>query len=245
MSWSFDVLEVGLTSNIGVSLRIFCRIFGTRSLSPETQTFVTKPCGRRWSACVALGSEEVTTASTRPPLWSLICLQSFLRFSTLVEWTGSLWMGVVASSIPTGNVHFWKAPGLLWRTSSTSGPIKVEEKGTLKERFAVESTLAGGRLVGGSWGRRLAISWWGLVMPKVDGLMLSQPWAVKLLILCIFSAHVPGLADSGRAVARTKKHRLLLSVQSQGSLKVVWAPGNGHKLIIQHTRDSWSALFCT
>lgn len=127
-----------LTRRIGVSLRIFIRILCTSSPSPDMQTFVTKPWGRMWRACVAFGSEEVTRASNRPPLSSLICLHSLLRFSTLLACTGSLCIGE-PSGVLAGIVQRWKAPGLLWRISSTSGPARVDAKGTLNDRFAVES----------------------------------------------------------------------------------------------------------
>lgn len=60
------------TKRIGVSLRIFARIFRTASPSPVIHTLVTKLCGRRWSDGTTLGSEVVTVASMRPPLVSVI-----------------------------------------------------------------------------------------------------------------------------------------------------------------------------
>ena len=142
--------QIGLlfTNEIGVSFKILARILWPSSPSPEMQTLVTCPLGRLCSDWAAFNSEEVTDASTLPALCSLICRQSFLRASILSEWTGSLCMGV-PSAVPTGNVQRWNAAGLEWSTSSTSGPGKLDAKGTLKARLTIESTELWGAPVGG------------------------------------------------------------------------------------------------
>lgn len=119
-------------------MRIFCLILCTNSPSPETQTFVTKPGVLLCNDGTALGSDEVTVASIRPPLLSPMLLHSLLNAFTLSACTGSRWIGV-PSGVPSGKVHRWKAPGLEWRTCSTSGPGRVAEKGTLKDRLTIAS----------------------------------------------------------------------------------------------------------
>ena len=98
----------------------------------------------------------------------------------------------VAGSVPSGCSQRSRAPGLACKMSSASGPARLEEKRTLKERLTVESNeLAGetglpanGRLEGGEMGEsRLARD-----MPNVVGVIFSHPWRaepVRLLILCI------------------------------------------------------------
>ena len=52
----------------------------------------------------------------------------------------------VPSSVPSGKVHLRKESGLAWRISCGSGPAKLEEKGTLKERLSSESVGAIGEI---------------------------------------------------------------------------------------------------
>lgn len=158
---------------IGVSFKILARIFRTVSPSPVTQTLVTKPFGRRCSEGTALGSEDVRVASIRPALLSVICRHNLRRPSTLLVCTGSWWTGV-PSGVPSGKVQRCRALGLAWRTSSTSGPANVEEKGTLKDRLTVGSMLVGGVMGGAPCGRRKVMSVCGLDIPKV-GVIRSQP----------------------------------------------------------------------
>ena len=178
-------------------MRIFALILCTVSPSPDIQTLVTRPWGLRCSDCTALGSDEVTVASILPPLVSPIWRHDFLSASTLLACTGSLWIGV-PSSVPSGKVQRWKAPGLECKTSSGSGPARLEEKGTLNDRLTVESTPDGGVTGGAPWGRRRGgccefdISVCGLDMPKA-GVILSQPcraWPVKFDILCMVPSSV-------------------------------------------------------
>lgn len=177
------------TNEIGVSFKILALILYTVSLSPVMQTLVTRPHGLRCSVETVLGSEEVTVASRRPPLLSLICRHSLRNASTLLAWTGNWCIGV-PSGVPSGNVQRCNAPGLACITSSTSGPARLEEKGTLKERFTVGSTPVGGVMGGAPCGRRsdwADMSVCGLDIPKA-GVIRSQPcraWPVKLEILCM------------------------------------------------------------
>ena len=96
----------------------------------------------------------------------------------------------VPSGVPSGKVHRWNAPGVECRTSSGSGPARLEENGTLNDKLTVESPGADGVIGGGPGGRLKtceAMSWCGRDMPKV-GVILSHPWRawpVKLVILCI------------------------------------------------------------
>jgi len=145
------------TSMMGVSFKIFARIFRTVSPSPVTQTLVTKPFGRRCSDGEALGSEVVNEASTRPPLLSVICRHNLCKPSTLLVCTGS-WCTGVPSGVPSGNVQRCRAPGLAWSTSSTSGPAKAAENGMLKDKLTVGSILVGGVIGGAPCGRRKAMS---------------------------------------------------------------------------------------
>ena len=87
---------------------------------------------------MTLGSEDVTTASTLPPLVSLTDLHSLRNDSMLLRCTGSLYVGL-AGSVLSGKVHRCRASGVAWRISSLSGPGKLEEKGTLKERWTTAS----------------------------------------------------------------------------------------------------------
>ena len=99
------------------------------------------------------------------------------------------------SSVPSGCIHRWKASGLACRTSSASGPVRLEEKGILKERLTMLSAAVRGviwagtneRLIGGGMGLWLSIL--GLPIPKAAGVIFSQPCRacpVKLLNFCIF-----------------------------------------------------------
>lgn len=142
---------------IGVSFKIFARILRTVSPSPVTQTFVTRPLGRLCSDGTALGSDDVSDASMRPALVSVICRHNPRRPSTLLVWTGS-WCTGVPSGAPSGKVQRCRAAGLACSTSSTSGPANVEEKGTLKDRLTVGSMLVGGVMGGAPCGRRKAMS---------------------------------------------------------------------------------------
>ena len=183
-----------LTNAIGVSFRIFALILCTVSASPDTQTFVTSPFrGLRCNAGIGFGAEDVTVASSLAPLASLNVRHNRRRVSTLLAWTGSLCVGI-SSSVPSGCVHRWKAPGLACSTSSTSGPVRFDEKGTLKERLTLASAgVSGvigvvpfdGRLMGGGG---MEASMFGRDMPKAAGVIFSQPCRacpVKLLNFCI------------------------------------------------------------
>lgn len=141
------------TNEIGVSFKILALILRTVSPSPVIQTLVTRPCGLLCNEGTALGSDDVTVASILPPLLSLICLHNRRRASTLLAWTGSLWIGV-PSGVPSGKVQRWIAPGLACRISSGSGPARFDEKGTLKERLTMGSMPVGGVMGGAPCGRR-------------------------------------------------------------------------------------------
>lgn len=179
---------------MGVSFRIFALILCTVSASPDTQTLVTSPFkGLRCNAADDLGSEDVTVASSRPPLASLRVRHNRLKFSTLLAWTGSLCVGI-PSAVPSGSVQRGKAPGLACKTSHTSGPVRFEAKGTLKERLTLVSAGVSGvigvvpfneRLMGGGG---IEASMFGREMPKAAGVIFSQPWRawpVKLLSFCM------------------------------------------------------------
>lgn len=173
--------RVGLTNAIGVSFSILALILCTVSASPDTHTLVTSPFkGLRCNAADDFGSEDVTVASSRPPLASLKVRHNRLRFSTLLAWTGSLCVGT-PSSVPSGCVQRGKAPGLACSTSSTSGPVRFDAKRTLKERLTVVSAgVSGvigvvplmGRLMGGGG---IEVSMFGRDMPKAAGVIFSQP----------------------------------------------------------------------
>lgn len=117
----------------------------------------------------------------------------------------------VPSGVPSGKTQRSKAPGVECIMSSGSGPARLEEKGTLKDRLmrasrpggdpipaaaaaAAAEDADGGRDCdcggGGPTGLRMAgaaMSWCGRDIPKV-GVMRSQPWRawpVKLEILCM------------------------------------------------------------
>ena len=169
------------TKAIGVSFRILALILCTVSASPDTHTFVTSPFnGLRCRAAVDFGSEDVTVASSRPPLASLKVRHKRLKFSTLLAWTGSLCVGI-PSSVPSGCVQRGKAPGLACSTSSTSGPVRLDAKGTLNERLTLVSAGGSGgigvapfkdRLMGGGG---IEGSMFGRDMPKAAGVIFSQP----------------------------------------------------------------------
>ena len=59
----------------------------------------------------------------------------------------------VAGSVPSGKVHRCRASGLAWRISSGSGPERFEEKGTLKERWTMDSAGVIGEIGVGTIGR--------------------------------------------------------------------------------------------
>lgn len=114
------------------------------------------------------------------------------RFSTFWAWTGSLCTGV-PSAVGSGKVQRAFAPGLAYMMSSTSGPGRLEAKGTLKDRFTwVPGGMTGGAEVavdGRLMGAVTGMSWFDLVKGKpAEGAIFSQPcraWPVKLDILCI------------------------------------------------------------
>ena len=182
-----------VTRAIGVSFRIFALILCVVSASPETQTLVTRPFrGLLCNAGIGFGSDEVTEASTRPTLPSLNILQSFLNCSTLLACTGSLWIGV-PSSVPSGKVHRRRESGLACRISWGSGPAKLDEKGTLKDRLTkVSEAVRGdmgepfmGRLTGWTMGMSICC-----LDMKPFGVIFSRPWRADPVMfwnLCILS----------------------------------------------------------
>jgi hypothetical protein len=107
----------------------------------------------------------------------------------------------VPSSVSAGKLHRCKAPGLECRTSSISGPGRLEAKGTLKDRLTVESVEVGEGIVGGPL-MRLNGSWVaGLEAPGF--IILSRAPTNPELILCIFGKRTPQhLANNGWAWMR-------------------------------------------
>jgi len=198
-----------LTREMGVELRMRQRIELTISSSPDRHTLVTRArSGPRCRPGKGLDSAEVTTADTRPSVCSLTSRHRLRRLSTFWAWTGSLWVGV-PSAVPSGWVHRAFAPGLAHMMSSGSGPCRLEEKGTLKERLTcVPGAITGGadvavegRLIGAETG----ISWFDLENEKlVDGAIFSQPcraWAGKFESLCmVVDEYAQGVWRAGRWV---------------------------------------------
>lgn len=87
----------------------------------------------------------------------------------------------IPSSVPSGCIQRGTAPGLACSTSSTSGPVRLEAKGTLKERLTLVSAGVSGvigvvpfndRLMGGGG---MEVSMFGRDMPKAAGVIFSQP----------------------------------------------------------------------
>jgi len=184
-----------ITNAIGVSFNILALILCTVSASPDTQTLVTRPLsGLRCNAGIGFGSDEVTVASTRPPLPSLSTLHSLLSCSTLLACIGS-WCVGASSSVPSGKVHLRAASGLAWRISSTSGPIRFEANGTLKDRLTMVSAGVSGDIGDEATGRLMACgidrSMFGLDI-RPAGVIFSKPCRAcpaKLPNLCIFNSY--------------------------------------------------------
>ena len=153
------------------------------SRSPDKQTFVIRPFnGRRCRDGSVLGSDDVTAASRcRDSLLSHISRHSFRRASTFWTWTGNLCVGV-SSGVPSGCNQRSKAAGLACRISSPSGPARLEENGTLKERWTVESKGLVGDMAADPSGRFMeggtGISIFGgpgRDIPKPIGAIFSHP----------------------------------------------------------------------
>lgn len=112
----------------------------------------------------------------------------------------------VPSAVPSGKVQRAFAPGLAYMMSSTSGPGRLEAKGTLKDRLTcVPGGMTGGAEVavdGRLMGAVTGISWLDREKGKpAEGAIFSQPcraWPVKFDILCI----AWGRDALGRSVGR-------------------------------------------
>jgi hypothetical protein len=190
---------------MGVELSILQRIELTISSSPDKQTFVTRArSGPRCRPGRGLDSAETTVAWTRPSVCSLTSRHRLRRLSTFWAWTGSLWVGM-GSAVGSGMVQRAFAPGLAHMMSSGSGPLRLEEKGTLKDRLTwVPGAMTGGaevavagRLIGAVTGS----SWLEREKGKpAEGVIFSQPCRaepVKFDILCIVVAQRERLGGVG------------------------------------------------
>ena len=84
----------------------------------------------------------------------------------------------VPSSVPSGKVHLRKESGLAWRISWGSGPAKLAENGTLKDRLTKESVGARGDIgdpaIGLLTGWAIGMSMCCLDM-KPFGVIFSRP----------------------------------------------------------------------
>lgn len=178
---------------MGVELSTLHRIWFTISSSPDRQTLVTSArSGPRCKPGRGLDSADTTVAATRPSVCSWTSRHMMRRFSTFWAWTGSLCTGV-PSAVASGKVQRAFAPGLAYMMSSTSGPAKLDAKGTLKDRLTwVPGGMTGGAEVaveGRLMGAVTGMSWFDLVKGKpAEGAIFSQPcraWPVKFDILCI------------------------------------------------------------
>jgi hypothetical protein len=121
----------------------------------------------------------------------------------------------VESAVPSGWVHRAFAPGLAHMMSSGSGPARLEEKGTLKDRLTcVPGGMTGGaevavegRLIGAVTG----ISWFDLENEKpVEGAIFSQPcraWAGKFESLCMVVEDTPWVLAGGGGWERAEGRR--------------------------------------
>lgn len=118
--------------------------------------------------------------------------------------------------MPSGCVHRWKAPGLAYIMSSTSGPPRLEEKGTLKERLTllpgVEPGEAAAELDGCLMGGVAGGMWWlcGLEPKPIEGDTFSHPCLaepVKFEILCMAEERRERLVLQASEVALKKRGR--------------------------------------